>query len=212
MTAHAVVRQVVPAGAAETFDLLHDYPRRLEWDTLLRRARTVGDISPAQGVEAECSARWSLGGLTFRTRYVTFRRPDLAAVTLVNRPPLFAGWSASIRHLPLPQGHSEVVYTLTFSCRPRVLARLLEPVALAAFRWETRRRLRALAAYLGAHPGFSAYRAYRADPQKRGRDVSRRRSWAYDGGQRIGTWCRLRLDGRRQGWRARWRRSGAGPG
>lgn len=90
MTAHAVVRQVVPAGVEPTFDLVHDYPRRLTWDTLLRRAYTVGGAEPARGVEAVCSARWRLGGLTFRTRYVTFRRPELAAVVLVGSPPLFA--------------------------------------------------------------------------------------------------------------------------
>ncbi len=133
-----------------TFDLVHDYPRRLTWDTLLREAYTVGGVAPAQGVEAVCSARWRLGGLSFRTRYVTFRRPDLAAVALVNRPPLFASWAASIRHRPLGEGRSEVVYTLTFTCRPGPVARVLEPVALAAFRWEPRRRLRALATHLGA--------------------------------------------------------------
>jgi len=150
MTAHAVVRQVVPADAATTFDLLHDYGRRLAWDTLLRRAVTVDDASPDVGVEAVCSARWYLGGLSFRTRYVTFRRPELAAVVLVDRPPLFDEWAASIRHRPLDDGRSEVVYTLTFRCRPASLAWLLEPVALAAFRLETRRRLRALAAHLAS--------------------------------------------------------------
>lgn len=150
MTAHAVVRQLLPAAMAETFDLIHDYPRRLAWDTLLRAAYTVDGAAPATGVEAVCRARWRLGGLTFRTRYVTFRRPALAAVVLVNRPMLFASWAASIRHRALGAHESEVVYTLTFSCRPAVLARLVEPLALAAFRWETRRRLRALAAYLAA--------------------------------------------------------------
>lgn len=86
MTAHAVVRQEVPASIEETFDLVHDYPR-------LTR----------------------LGELSFRTRYVTFRRPDLAAVALVDRPPLFASWAASIRHRSLEGGRSEVVYTLTFT-------------------------------------------------------------------------------------------------
>jgi len=149
MTAHAVVRQVVPADVVTTFDLVHDYRRRLEWDTLLRRAYTVDDAQPGRGVEAVCSARWHLGGFSFRTRYVTFRRPELAAVVLVNSPPLFSSWAASIRHLPLPAGHSEVVYTLTFTCRPARLAKVVEPVARAAFRWETRRRLRALARHLG---------------------------------------------------------------
>jgi len=150
VTAHAVVRRVVPAGVEETFDLVHDYSRRLSWDTLLRSARTVGDVPAGPGVEAVCAARWRLGGLSFRTRYVTFRRPVLAAVVLVGSPPLFATWAASIRHRQLPEGCSEVVYTLTFTCRPAGLARLIEPVALAAFRWETARRLRALAAHLAA--------------------------------------------------------------
>ncbi|MDQ3612188.1 MAG: hypothetical protein M4D85_11410, partial [Actinomycetota bacterium] len=80
MTAHAVVRQPMPVGIEETFDLLHDYPARLTWDTLLRRAETVGGVPPGKGVEAVCRARWSLGGLSFRTRYLTFDRPTLAAV------------------------------------------------------------------------------------------------------------------------------------
>ena len=145
MTAHAVVRQVVPAGVEETFDLVHDYRRRLEWDTLLRRAYTVGGAPPDVGVEAVCTAHRRLGGLSFRTRYVTFRRPLLAAVVLVDAPFPFRTWAASIRHRPMPGGTSEVVYTLTFTCRA---GRLVEPVALLAFRWETRRRLRALAAHL----------------------------------------------------------------
>lgn len=151
MTAHAVVRQVVPAGVEATFDLLHDYPRRLAWDTLLREAHTVDGVAPARGVEAVCTARRSLGGLSFRTRYVTFSRPLLAAVVLVDAPFPFASWAASLRHRPLGDDRSEVVYTLTFTCRPARLAPLVEAVALAAFRWETRRRLRALAAYLGVN-------------------------------------------------------------
>ena len=144
MTAHAVVRQEVPASCERTFDLIHDYRNRLTWDTLLRRAYTVDDAEPGVGVEAVCSARWYLSGMSFRTRDGTFRRPELAAVTLVRKPPLFATWAASIRHKPLGENRSEVVYTLTFTCRPK----LVEPLALALFRWETRRRLRALAAHL----------------------------------------------------------------
>lgn len=144
MTAHAVVTQRIPAGSEEVFDLVHDYHRRLEWDTLLRRACTVGDETPGKGVEAVCAARWYLGGFAFRTRYVTFERPRLAAVVLTGPVLVFSTWAASIRHQDLPGGDSQATYTLTFTCRPRVLAPLLEPVARAAFRVETARRLRAL--------------------------------------------------------------------
>ena len=98
MTAHAVVRQVVDVDAATAFDVVHDYPRRLAWDTLLRSAVPEGGAAPGVGVVAVCTAHWYLGGLRFSTRYVTFRRPELAAVVLVDRPPLFADWAASIRH------------------------------------------------------------------------------------------------------------------
>lgn len=146
MSAHAVIRQVVLAGREQTFDLLHDYPRRLSWDTMLRRAYTVADRAPAAGVQAVCQARWRLGGFRFQVRYVTFNRPELAAVTLVAPVLLFESWAASIRHRQLADERHEIVYTLTFRCRPALLAPIIEPLAAALFRWETARRLRALAA------------------------------------------------------------------
>jgi hypothetical protein len=152
VTAHAVVRQMVPASRERAFDLIHDYHRRLTWDTLLRSAYTVDDAPPDVGVEAVCTARRRLGGISFRTRYVTFRRPELAAVVLVGRPPFFDKWAASIRHQEGADATSELVYTLTFTCRPAWLARLIEPIALRAFRFETSRRLKALARHLAAHP------------------------------------------------------------
>jgi hypothetical protein len=147
VTAHLVVEQRMPAPAAVVFDLLHDYGRRLEWDTLLRRAEVVGDDAPAAGVETVCTARWYLGGFAFRTRYVTFRRPDLAAVALTGSVLVFATWAASVRHRD-EGGGSRATYTLTFTCRPRWLAWLVEPVAAAAFRIETARRLAAMSRYL----------------------------------------------------------------
>jgi hypothetical protein len=32
------IREIIPASADEVFELLHDYKRRLEWDTLLSEA------------------------------------------------------------------------------------------------------------------------------------------------------------------------------
>lgn len=147
VTAHVVVEQHLPAPAAQVFDLVHDYDRRLEWDTLLRRAEVVGDAPPGPGVETVCTARWYLGGFAFRTRYVTFRRPGLAAVVLTRPVLVFATWAASIRHRDDDAG-STATYTLTFTCRPRLLAPAVEPVTRWAFGVETRRRLRALARHL----------------------------------------------------------------
>lgn len=150
MSVHVVVSLTIAAPAAEVFDTVHDYHVRLQWDTLLRGAYTVDDRSPGKGVVAICSAKWHLGGFVFATRYVTFRRPTLAAVTLTKPYFIFENWSASIRHSDVAEQRSEVVYTLSMRCRPALLARPLEAVAGALFRIETQRRLRALKRYLEA--------------------------------------------------------------
>ncbi|VEG18923.1 Uncharacterised protein [Mycolicibacterium phlei] len=70
MTVHIVVSQVMPASCERTFDLLHDYGRRLEWDTLLRRASVEGGKADV-GKVAVCTARWILGGSVMNRSTVT---------------------------------------------------------------------------------------------------------------------------------------------
>ena len=101
------VTEEMPASCEAVFDLVHDYARRLEWDTLLRSAFVEGGTA-GTGAVAVCSGRWLVGGLTLRTVYVRFQRGTVAAVKMVNRPPLFARWAASIRHESLgvaPERH-----------------------------------------------------------------------------------------------------------
>ncbi|MGH3804971.1 MAG: SRPBCC family protein [Pseudonocardiaceae bacterium] len=145
MTVHIVVSHTMPASCEKVFALIHDYHRRLEWDTLLRSAYTEGDEAPAKGVVAVCTARRALGGYSFRTRYVTYHPPKLSAITLESRPPFFASWAASIRHEPIADGTSTATYTMTFKCKPSWLAPVLGPIARVMFRRETARRLAALA-------------------------------------------------------------------
>ncbi len=135
----------MPASCEAVFDLVHDYDARLAWDTLLREAYVEGGGPAATGAIAVCSGRWILGGLTLRTVYVSFTRGKVAAVKMVDRAPLFDRWAASIRHEPLGPARSLIVYTYNFRARPRLLAFVLEPILAWVFRWETRRRLRALA-------------------------------------------------------------------
>lgn len=154
MTVHIVVSQVMPASCERTFDLIHDYGRRLEWDTLLRRASVEGGKADV-GKVAVCTARWILGGYSFRTRYVTFKPPHLAAIKLESRPPFFTKWAASLRHesidsddTDLAADHREemslATYTMTFACRPT----FIEPIAERMFKRETENRLVALANFL----------------------------------------------------------------
>ena len=152
---HGAVSQIVPAPSAAVFALLHDYQRRLEWDTLLSAAYLDDAFTTAaKGATSVCVGRWHLGRIALKTEYVAFDPPRLAAVKMINRPLLFDAWAASIHHEDLDDHSSRVTYTWTFTARPRALRWLLEPVMNCLFHFETKKRLAALARYMANYePG-----------------------------------------------------------
>ena len=146
--AHAEVSEVIPASSSAVFDLVHDYTRRLEWDTLLRAAYLEDDAKvAAKGVTAVCVGRKSLCSIALKTVYVTFDRPWLAAVKMVNAPMFFETWAASIRHEDISNSESRLIYKFQFTARPKFFRFVLEPLMERVFVWETRKRLRALKAF-----------------------------------------------------------------
>lgn len=144
----ATVTAEMPCPSRVVFDLLHDYSRRLEWDTLLREARlTRGHTVAGLGATALCVGRPLFGLVGIETTYVTFTPQVVAAVNMINRPLFFESFAASIRHQDTPKG-STVTYKFRFHSRPSFLRWLFEPIMLMALRYETNRRLTALSRYL----------------------------------------------------------------
>ena len=131
------------------FDLIHDYPRRLEWDTFLKEARLLeGAESAGVGVQARCTARNGFGGLVMETVYVSFDRPRVAAVKMTRGPAVLETFAASLRQDDVEAGITRVTYRFNFSTKPRWLRAILDPIAAALFRREVRQRLQALKRYL----------------------------------------------------------------
>lgn len=144
----ATISQQMPCSSARVFDLLHDYSRRLEWDTLLREARlTQGHTVAEKGATSLCIGKPFFGLVGIETRYLTFVPGSIAAVEMVNEPPFFESFAASIRHVDNEAG-SIATYKLHFSAKPRMLRWILEPVMTIFFKYETRKRLAALAEFL----------------------------------------------------------------
>jgi polyketide cyclase/dehydrase/lipid transport protein len=142
---HGTVIEIIPASAADVFRMLHDYDRRLEWDTLLQAAYLVdGATKPQLGVTSVCQGKVALGGVALMTKYIAFRPPEVAAVEMINRPAFFDTFAATIRHNDLPDGTSRIEYKYNFTARPLWLRTVLHPVMNWMFWFETRKRLRAL--------------------------------------------------------------------
>lgn len=141
---------IMPASAAETFDAFHDHRLRLQWDTLLSEANVEsGDRHPSVGAVSFNRGRGLKRLVSMRTRFVNYQPGKVAAAMLVEPSGLFEFWAASMRHRDLDAGRSELIYSFSLKLRPRWLGWLLDPVARRLFARATRKRLQALAVYLG---------------------------------------------------------------
>ncbi len=139
----------VAASCTAVFNVIHDYGRRLEWDTLLSEARLLhGATEAGVGVRSLCVGTWRGAYLPMETEYIRFEPGRAAAVSLTNRPPFFAHFAATIRHEPLSDTRCRVTYIYFFRARPKALAPLLEPIMNLMLRRETKQRLQALRRYM----------------------------------------------------------------
>lgn len=140
---------MIGASCEAVFDAVHDYERRLEWDSMLSRATLLGGATAAKvGVRSVCVGTWKGGLLALETEYVRFERGQAAAVKLTNRPPFFGKFAATIRHTAIGQGRSRTTYVYSFRARPRLLAPILEPIMNAMLSREVRDRLQALRTFV----------------------------------------------------------------
>jgi hypothetical protein len=144
-----IVSVEVEASCTAVFNLIHDYGRRLEWDTLLSKAVLLdGATEAAVGVRSLCVGSWRGLFLPLETEYIRFEPGRVAAVSLTNRPPFFDKFAATIRHKPLDAQRSTVTYSYYFRARPHLLTPLLEPTMNLLLQRETSKRLAALRHFL----------------------------------------------------------------
>ena len=144
----------IGASCEVVFDAVHDYEHRLEWDSMLSRARLLGGATAAAvGVRSLCVGTWKSAFLAVETEYVTCDRGRVAAVKLTNRPVFFDSFAATIKHEPLGEARSRTTYIYSFRARPRFLAPLLEPVMQRMIAREVRDRLRSLRTFLEHRAG-----------------------------------------------------------
>jgi hypothetical protein len=141
------IKETIPASCAAVFGVVHDYSRRLEWDTLLQAAYLDDADRPDVGVVAVCAGKTALMGLEIRTAYVSFQPGKVAAVKLSSPAPFFDAFAASIRHFDLGDGSSEIIYELSYSAKPIFFRPLMHPIMSRMLKWETRKRLRSLKRY-----------------------------------------------------------------
>jgi len=149
----------INASPGVVFDLIHDYPGRLDWDPFLRSAVLLnGSLKADHGVTSRCAAKYSAGGMSMDTVYVSFDRPHVAAVRMIRGPWCFKNFAATIRHTEVSANRSTVTYIVNFTVTPSWLRFLLTPVINWIFVRETRARLVALKHFIESSPTPESWR------------------------------------------------------
>lgn len=150
--AHRRFEFEMPAPASVVFDAFHYHQWRRRWDSLVRDTRVEGGAPcPSAGAVTENEGEGGLRLLSMRTRFVSYDRPHLAAASMVGRAFPFSRWAASMRHKPLGQQSSLLIYTYTFETWPAWLRWLFEPPVRFVFEYQTRRRFLRLRDFLALH-------------------------------------------------------------
>ena len=140
----------IAAEPESVFDLIHDYRRRLEWDPFLKEARLLDRESACAGATCRCVARNGFGGLAMDAIYVSFDRPNVAAVKMVKGPPFLDSFAATLRQERVGENRTLVTYRYNFETRPAWLRPLLNIVCSRVFASEVRNRLKHLKKFLEA--------------------------------------------------------------
>ncbi|WP_316793030.1 SRPBCC family protein [Pedobacter frigoris] len=116
MAATKFTEKILIEETAEfVFDFTQDYTKRLSWDTFLRKAELLdGVLSAAKGVKANCIAKNGMGMIT---EYVTFNRPKVTAIKMVDGPYLFKSFLGSWTFTEVHENKTEVSFVYSFSLR-----------------------------------------------------------------------------------------------
>lgn len=148
--AHRKIEFAMPARSDIVFDAFHYHEWRRQWDSLVRRTQVNnGAPCPSVGAITENVGAGALRSLSMRTQFISYKRPTIAAASMLDPSFPFTQWAASMRHQDVGHNASLLIYTYTFQVG--LLRTMMEPLVDAVFVHKTRQRFHRLASFLTTH-------------------------------------------------------------
>ena len=148
---HGRLTYTMNAPCSAVFDAFHHHELRQRWDSLVKHpVLENGNEWPSVGaITYNPGSGWKRL-LSMRTEFVSFERPKLAAARMVGSYFPFQCWAASIKHRPLPNSQSQLIYVYNLQASWWLSGWAGWAVHLV-FRFETKRRFLKMQAYLQNH-------------------------------------------------------------
>jgi len=136
----------IECSQEKLFDITQDYTNRLAWDPYLTEAYLLNGAEYADlGVCSYCKNRF---GSVMVSRYISFSKPHVAAVTMVRGPLMLKRFSGAWNVKRLSEARSLLVFTYSFDLKGGFIGRLFLPVAVYVFLKDMKNRLLAIKRYL----------------------------------------------------------------
>lgn len=143
---------VMPARTDVVFDTFHYHCWRSRWDSLVSNTQVSGGAPcPYVGAITENVGGGWLKALSMKTSFITYKRPKIAAARMIGEAFPFTKWAASMKHQPVDENRSVMIYTYNFEVGPRYLRYFLEPIVKLIFDRQTVRRFNRMKNFLREH-------------------------------------------------------------
>ncbi len=130
----------VKAPQLEAFDYAQHYANRKTWDPFIARLepRDVKE-RPSKGEHVRVTA-WQ--GLNMTCEYLKYDRPKCVTIKMTDGPRFLKSFAGTWRFVYLDSEQTAVIFLYTFEMTP--LWQWMHPVVEGYFRWDMKRRLKAL--------------------------------------------------------------------
>lgn len=123
----------------DLFAMSQDYARRLAWDPFVTRIELMnGATEPDVGVDTYVE---TVGGMSMVSRYISFKPPRVAAVTMMEGPRVLKSFSGGWTFRQLSADECNVTFNYNFKTNPAFLRFIMEPLAGLWYQREMRARL-----------------------------------------------------------------------
>jgi hypothetical protein len=112
---------------------------RYAWDPFVRHQQLLdGATGPAKGVRTRTTSRH---GLTMVSEYTSVNPPRQVGMRMVTGPWFFRSFSGGWSFAALDDGRTQATWRYSFSCRPRLLGVVANPLGRWLLGRDIRRRL-----------------------------------------------------------------------
>lgn len=136
----------IKQNQADVFDLTQDYSKSLEWDTYLSEAYLLGGANTADvGVDSLCKNK---SGSIMISRYISFNRPNVAAVTMVKGPFILSRFSGAWNVKRIDDMKSLLIFTYHFELKGGFFGKILLPIVTHLFSKDMKKRLISIKSYI----------------------------------------------------------------